>query len=572
LIYFRNIRYKNFLSAGNAFTEISLDGAKTTLIVGKNGAGKSTMLDAITYALFARPFRKITKPQLKNSINKKELLVEIEFKIGSSEYLIRRGQQPNIFEIFQNGVMINQDAANRDYQEVLEKQILKWNYKTFCQVVMLGSASFVPFMQLATGARREVIEDILDLQIFSTMNQLAKDKERNNSTDVKDVEYEMKMVEKQITLQEKHLEELVKDVDALILKLNVKIEDSRSQIEDLNESILENNAERKRLLAEIKDDPSKITTRLGKINAIHSQLNNKLERICEEINFYETNDVCPTCHQDISSDFKHEHVQTKETIMQETRDGLDRLNEEMLNAKARLDEVNAAYEVCSQLNIKNSVAFSSIESLEKAIIINQNEIKALQTKRSGFKGDENGLSKLNKELKKLEAKKIKLLDEKALYGAALILLKDNGIKAKIIKKYVPIINKYINKYLASMDFFISFELDENFNETIKSRFRDDFIYTSFSEGEKGRINLAILFTWRTIAKLRNSASTNLLIFDEIFDGSLDVDGTEEFMKILETAAPESNVFVISHKTDAMLDRFDRVIKFEKIKNFSEIVD
>jgi DNA repair exonuclease SbcCD ATPase subunit len=572
LILFKVIRYKNFLSAGNAFTEISLNSYKTNLVVGKNGAGKSTMLDAITYALFARPFRKITKPQLNNSINKKELVVEIEFKIGSMEYLIRRAQRPNIFEIFQNGIMINQDAANRDYQEVLEKQILKMNYKTFCQVVMLGSASFVPFMQLATGARREIIEDILDLQIFSTMNQLAKEKERSNSTDVKDVEYEMKMVEKQITLQEKHLEELLKDVDALISNLNVKITDAKSSIVTFNESIVENNAERKRLLAEIKEDPSKITTRLGKINALHSQLNSKIDRLSDEISFYETNDVCPTCHQDISSDFKHEHVHSKETVMQETREGLDRLNEEMEKAKTRLDEVNSVYEICSQMNIKNSVAFSSIESLEKQIIQNQNEIKQLQDKRSGFKGDENGLAKLNKELKKLENKKIKLLEEKSLYGAALILLKDNGIKAKIIKKYVPIINKYINKYLASMDFFISFELDENFNETIKSRFRDDFIYTSFSEGEKGRINLAILFTWRTIAKLRNSASTNLLIFDEIFDGSLDVDGTEEFMKILETAAPDSNVFVISHKTDAMLDRFDRVIKFEKIKNFSEIVE
>jgi DNA repair exonuclease SbcCD ATPase subunit len=564
------VRYKNFLSTGNVFTEITLDSHKTTLVVGKNGAGKSTMLDAISYALFARPFRNIRKPQLKNSINKKELLVELEFTIGSSYYRVVRGQIPNVFEIWHNGVMLNQDAANRDYQEVLEKQILKLNYKTFRQVVVLGSTSFVPFMDLPTGARREIIEDILDLQVFSMMNNILKERAGSNVSSVKELTYELKLIEQKIELQKKHVDAMVRDAESLISVLNDKIKSALESITEHDVKVRANSAKRDELLESVQDDPSRVRNRLAKLNALSSQITSKIDSVREDIKFYEDNDVCPTCHQDISHDFKHEHVHSKEQVLRETREGLDKLEDEINLTKEKLKFVVEVHDACSQINLENTVALSTIQSLENQIRQHQREIRELQDKKSSFHGDENDVKKLEREKKSLEKKKSKLLGEKDLYGAAAIMLKDSGIKAKIIKKYVPLINKYINKYLTAMDFFVSFELDENFNETIKSRHRDDFSYTSFSEGEKSRINLAMLFTWRSIAKLRNSASTNLLIFDEIFDGSLDGDGTEEFMKILSLAAPEANVIVISHKTDAMLDRFDRAIKFEKVKNFSQI--
>lgn len=570
MITFKLVRYKNFLSTGNVFTEITLDSHKTTLVVGKNGAGKSTMLDAISYALFARPFRNIRKPQLKNSINKKELLVELEFTIGSSYYRVVRGQIPNVFEIWHNGVMLNQDAANRDYQEVLEKQILKLNYKTFRQVVVLGSTSFVPFMDLPTGARREIIEDILDLQVFSMMNNILKERAGSNVSSVKELTYELKLIEQKIELQKKHVDAMVRDAESLISVLNDKIKSALESITEHDVKVRANSAKRDELLESVQDDPSRVRNRLAKLNALSSQITSKIDSVREDIKFYEDNDVCPTCHQDISHDFKHEHVHSKEQVLRETREGLDKLEDEINLTKEKLKFVVEVHDACSQINLENTVALSTIQSLENQIRQHQREIRELQDKKSSFHGDENDVKKLEREKKSLEKKKSKLLGEKDLYGAAAIMLKDSGIKAKIIKKYVPLINKYINKYLTAMDFFVSFELDENFNETIKSRHRDDFSYTSFSEGEKSRINLAMLFTWRSIAKLRNSASTNLLIFDEIFDGSLDGDGTEEFMKILSLAAPEANVIVISHKTDAMLDRFDRAIKFEKVKNFSQI--
>jgi DNA repair exonuclease SbcCD ATPase subunit len=528
------------------------------------------MLDAISYALFARPFRNIRKPQLKNSINKKELLVELEFTIGSSYYRVVRGQIPNVFEIWHNGVMLNQDAANRDYQEVLEKQILKLNYKTFRQVVVLGSTSFVPFMDLPTGARREIIEDILDLQVFSMMNNILKERAGSNVSSVKELTYELKLIEQKIELQKKHVDAMVRDAESLISVLNDKIKSALESITEHDVKVRANSAKRDELLESVQDDPSRVRNRLAKLNALSSQITSKIDSVREDIKFYEDNDVCPTCHQDISHDFKHEHVHSKEQVLRETREGLDKLEDEINLTKEKLKFVVEVHDACSQINLENTVALSTIQSLENQIRQHQREIRELQDKKSSFHGDENDVKKLEREKKSLEKKKSKLLGEKDLYGAAAIMLKDSGIKAKIIKKYVPLINKYINKYLTAMDFFVSFELDENFNETIKSRHRDDFSYTSFSEGEKSRINLAMLFTWRSIAKLRNSASTNLLIFDEIFDGSLDGDGTEEFMKILSLAAPEANVIVISHKTDAMLDRFDRAIKFEKVKNFSQI--
>lgn len=568
MIRFTVIRYKNLLSSGNAFTEVSLDSHASTLVIGKNGSGKSTLADAICYALFARPFRNIRKPQLKNSINKRDLLVEIEFYVGSTPYMVRRGQVPNVFEVWQNGVMLNQDAANRDYQEMLEKQVLKLNYKTFCQVAILGSASFVPFMQLATGQRREIIEDILDLQVFTAMNGILKERASNNVTSVKELSYEMRLIEQRIELQEKHLADMTRDAESTIAALGDKVASALEAMRDANAKIENNAAKRAALLASVSDDPNKIRDRLYKLTSLSTQLSSKVSSIRDEISFYNDNDVCPTCRQDISADFKTSHVSCKEVNLNETIDGLDRLHLEVEATRDRLNAISRVHEECSELNVENTVAMSTIQGLETQIAQHRREIEELNEKKSTLHGDESGIKKLEREKRSLEKKKSKLLSEKDLYGSAAIMLKDSGIKSKIIKKYVPIINKYINKYLTAMDFFVSFELDENFNETIQSRHRDDFSYSSFSEGEKARINLCTMFAWRAVGKLRNSASTNLLIFDEIFDGSLDGDGTEEFMKILSVAAPEANVIVISHKTDAMIDRFERVIRFEKVKNFS----
>jgi DNA repair exonuclease SbcCD ATPase subunit len=542
------------------------------LIVGKNGAGKSTITDAITYGLYGKAFRNINKPQLINSLNQKNMVVEVIFKIGTFRYRVVRGMKPNIFEIYQNDKIINQDAASRDYQEVLEKQILKMTYKSFCQVVILGSASFVPFMGLPTGQRRAIIEDILDLEIFSRMNVILKDKVGSNATLVKDAEYEIKMIDQRIKLQKQHLETMMKDVDGLIADLNSKISHDSEHIQQLFLEISENNSTRESMLENVNDDPSKLTTRLSKLNTYFAQLNKKIATLNNEISFLKDNDNCPTCQQEISQTFKCEHIDIKKTAISETEAGLDKVKEEVQKAQTNLNEINEVYRLCTELNVENNVAMSTITALENSIKNHKNDIDKLKEKRESFTTDGNSLVSLDNEKKSLETKKMKLLSEKELYNVALVILKDSGIKAKIIKQYIPIINKYINKYLSAMDFFVSFELDENFKETIKSRFRDEFSFESFSEGEKSRISLCILFTWRTVAKLRNSAATNLLIFDEIFDGSLDGDGTEEFMKILDIAAPESNVIVISHKTDAMLDRFDRVLKFEKVKNFSQLVD
>lgn len=567
MIIFKTIRYKNFLSTGNVFTEIDLSSERTTLIVGKNGSGKSTLADAITYVLFGKPFRKINKPQLLNSLNGKDLVVEIEFSIGSTRYKVIRGQKPYFFEIYKNEVLLNQDAAVRDYQEVLEKQILRMNYKTFCQVVILGAASFIPFMSLPTGSRREIIEDILDLQIFTTMNQLLKEKIATNSSSVKDIEYEIRLVDSKIVLSKEHHEALKRDTEQLIEDLRSKIVDSKKFISKTNEDILSNSRKREELLDGL-DDPSKISSRLGKVNSLSSQLSAKLSRLDEEISFYNDNETCPTCHQLITLETKHEHLESKTKIHLETSEALVTLRDRIVSTKNKLEETNKIYDECTALNMANASLMSSISSCEKTIVSFTKEIETLENKKTSLGAED--IDKLESEKKALEKKKKKLLQEKEVYGISSIMLKDSGIKSRLIKQYIPIINKNINKYLSSMDFYVSFELDENFNETMKSRHRDEFSYSSFSEGEKARINLAVLFTWRVIAKLRNSASTNLLILDETFDNSMDGDGVEELIKLLDASSEDSNIVVISHKTDAMLDRFDRTIKFEKIKNFSEM--
>ena len=568
MINFTKLRWKNFLSTGNIFTEIELDKNNTTLIVGENGSGKSTMLDALSFSLFGKAFRKINKPQLINSITNREMVVEVEFNIGKNMYKIKRGMKPNVFEVYLNDRLLNQSADMRDYQEILEKQILKVNHKSFSQVVVLGSATFQPFMQLPAGQRRDIIEDLLDLQIFTKMNLLLKDKVIENADELSRLNSEKKLIEEKIRLTKKYLQELQLNNQELVkekIKLQVETEGLMAELSvkcnELNGKILS-------LKSTLEDDAA-LKKNINRMSSLRHQIEAKLKHIKTEIDFFNKHDDCPTCKQPIDLKFKCETVDSKEKEVKEIEDGLallvekyDALDEKINQIFKTKDEINT---LTLELNVTET-KYSSYESYWKGL---EAEIRGINKKVANK--DETDIKKYEKELKKLHKDYVTASEEKNVLSVASVLLKDGGIKSKIIKQYVPIINKLINKYLSAMDFYVQFELDEEFNETIKSRFRDEFSYASFSEGEKMRINLAILFTWRAVAKLRNSINTNILIMDEVFDSSLDSNGTEEFLKVLNTLTQDTNTFIISHKTDQLYDKFERVIKFEKHKNFSKIV-
>lgn len=569
MIYFKTIRYKNFLSTGNSFTEIELNKNNTTLIVGENGAGKSTILDALSFALYNKPFRKVNKPQLLNSINKKDLLVELEFDIGSSMYKIIRGLKPSIFEVYQNNKLLSQDAASRDYQDILEKQILKLNHKSFCQVIVLGSASFVPFMQLTAASRREVIEDLLDIQIFSTMNSLLKEKIANNNTQLLEVEYQYDLTSEKIKMQHEHIIALQKNNEEQIDKhrqelkqITDRIDAEKIQVDETEKQIKELNRQ--------TEDQEHINSKQNKLQILEGQLADKLAKLQKEIEFFNSHDNCPTCKQSIDTTFKCETVATKQTQLQETNSGVEQIREEIQKIQARIQEIANVLTQISTLNIQKITHLNNITGLVQQCKKIAKDISELQSKSDDYIINDDKMKELELLIDQQIEQKSVLLKDKDAYGVASIILKDNGIKARIIKQYIPVINKLINKYLAAMDFFVNFELDENFDETIKSRFRDEFSYASFSEGEKMRINLAILFTWRAIAKLRNSTSTNLLIMDEVLDGSLDSNGTDEFLKIIGNLTLDTNTFIISHKVDQLVDKFSNVIKFVKVKNFSQV--
>lgn len=568
-IYFKKLRWKNFISTGNLFTEIDLTRNKSTLIVGENGAGKSTILDALSFSLYGKPFRSINKPQLINSITQKNLLAEVEFNVGKNEYLIRRGLKPGVFEIFQNGTLMNQDSAARDYQEYLEKNILKLNHKSFNQIVVLGSANFVPFMQLPAGTRRQVIEDLLDIQIFSTMNTLLKEKIQTNKDDLVTISFELKSISDKIEMHKKHLETLRTNNDEVIkqkhAQLNGIIESKNSALEDIKEL--------ERLNVEAEDsisDKTKAQKKYEQLEDLGRKVAVKLNNLKKDVKFFENNNDCPTCKQGIQDGHKHDIIEKNNKQIEEIESGTDLLQQEFNAAMDRL---------------------ADIQSINKKIAENNKKVSELNTKIAMWNGFENDLRKeigsleqtvshndesnidlqnLKKDLKASITKKEDLSKEKQVLDVAASLLKDGGIKTRIIRQYIPIINQLINKYLSAMDFFVNFELNENFEETIKSRFRDEFSYASFSEGEKMRIDLALLFAWRAVAKLRNSSTTNLLIMDEVFDSSLDSGGTDEFIKILNGLTQDTNVFIISHKGDQLYDKFHSVIKFEKHKNFSRI--
>jgi DNA repair exonuclease SbcCD ATPase subunit len=569
MIVFKKLRYQNILSTGNQFTEIDLNRSNSTLVVGENGAGKSTFIEALTFALYGKPFRNINKPQLLNAITGKGLLVELEFTIGKKDYMVRRGMKPNIFEIWLNGEMMNQNAGARDYQEFLEKNILKLNFKSFSQIVVLGSANYVPFMQLPAMQRRAVVEDLLDIQIFSIMNSLLKDKQAQNKSDITDVEYQIDLCEQKIELHSKHINTLKANNDELIQQKQQKIDEHGIAIQELEADCCNLNVKIQELSDQIADH-EKVATRKSKLVQMEATLEDRIRKLNKEIQFFHDHDNCPTCKQGIDHDFKNDTIQKRETKTQEVTEALSKLEGEIQAANTRLEDIAQLNKQITSINTKITDNNQQIGFYQRYIRDLNKEIEGLREQANKIETESEDTSKFIEELNNHKKQKETLSRQKSVLDVASHLLKDTGIKTKIIKQYVPIMNKLINKYLASMDFFVNFELDEQFNETIKSRFRDDFSYASFSEGEKMRIDLSLMFTWRAIAKLRNSASTNLLIMDEVFDSSLDSAGTEEFLKILESLTQDSNVFIISHKGDQLYDKFHSVIKFEKHANFSRI--
>lgn len=569
MIQFKIIRYKNLLSSGNTFTEIFLDRNQSTLIVGENGAGKSSILDALCFVLYGKPFRKVNKGMLVNSINGKNLVVEIEFQIGKKEYKIKRGIKPNIFEIYQDGEIINQNAESKEYQDYLEKNILKLNFKSFSQIVVLGSASFVPFMQLSAQHRREVIEDLLDIQIFSTMNTLLKEKIQTNKNNLQKADYTAKSNVEKIEIIKRHLQSLKANNEELIAQKQQQIKEFDKEIKLHEHDSLKTKKAIEELEKLIQDEDS-LSKKLSKITTLQSQLEAKYNKLEKELSFFESNDNCPTCLQGIDREHKHHITNTNSSQQEMLKDAREKLQKEYDNVETKLKEIFSINKQLSELNRNVSNVNVKIQSLNNFIATIHKEISNIQNDKKGSEDSSDELRDAKRALKTAIEEKEELQKEKQVLDVAALLLRDSGIKTRIIKQYVPIMNKLINKYLASMDFFVNFELDENFQEKIKSRYRDEFTYESFSEGEKMRIDLSLLFTWRAIAKLRNSISTNLLIMDEVFDSSLDGSGTEEFLKIINGLTKDTNIFIISHKGDQLYDKFHHVIKFEKHKNFSRI--
>jgi DNA repair exonuclease SbcCD ATPase subunit len=570
MIVFKTIRWKNFLSTGNQFTEVQLDKSSTTLIVGENGAGKSTILDAICFSLFGKPFRNINKPQLLNSINNKNCVVEIEFQIGRKYYSITRGIKPGIFEIKCDNELLNQDSAIKDYQKYLEDKILKLNYKSFTQIVILGSASFTPFMQLNTGSRREVIEDILDIQIFSVMNNVLKTRIQSLKDEIRDIETKIEIGKQKVKLQQDYINKLEEDKKKREDDLQSKISEAENNIKTLTEESERLTGELRSLSDKIKDD-DEINKRRTEMGTLYKSLQVRIKKIGDDIAFYEEHDTCPTCTQILPSELKTDAIGKHSHKKEEVSAAIDSINNKIQELENRANDI---IEIKQQiLNVQDKIT-----KVNTQIIGGQNFIKAIQTETETKTNSEDSLDSskgtlkiLAKEVVSASENKSKLKENSYYLEACATLLKDTGIKTRIIKQYLPVINKLVNKYLTAMDFFVSFELDEAFNEVIKSRHRDEFSYASFSEGEKQRIDLALLFTWRTIAKMKNSAATNLLLLDEVFDSSLDSNGTDFVMNLLNTLGDDVHVFVISHKGDQLFDKFKHIIKFEKHQNYSRIV-
>ena len=570
MIIFKTIRYKNFLSTGNSWTTIDLLSTKTTLVVGHNGAGKSTMLDALAFALFGKAHRNISKPQLVNTINNKDCVVEIEFTVSGSNLKVVRGIKPNKFEIWKDGSMINQSSHAKEYQKILEQNIIKLNHKSFHQIVVLGSSSFIPFMQLPAQHRRDVIEDLLDINVFSKMNQILKEKNSILKDDLKSVDYDAELNKEKLDLQNKY----IKEVEALsVEQINSKEADISNAQEEINTLQCENVS----LSAEIEERSDGLQESLKenhdkRQSLLHYQaeFNQKIKTLVKETKFYEENDTCPTCTQDIGSEVRDSKLATAKEKATELNSAVRDVSEKSVIVESAIERLT---DTAGEIRDKTSI----ITSNNKAIGRLQEQIKSINSSIEQIRGSSGDLSKSNDELKALKKLKDDLFEkrlyfnESVLYNTTMLeMLKDTGIKTKIIKQYLPVINNLVNKYLQVLDFFVSFNLDEAFAETIRSRHRDSFSYASFSEGEKQRIDLALLFTWRQIAKMKNSVSTNLLILDETFDSSLDYEGVDNLMKIIHTLGDDTNVFVISHKGDILEGKFENKLEFHKEKNFSKI--
>ena len=568
MINFKYVRWKNFLSTGNQFIEIQLDKNPTTLIIGENGAGKSTILDALCFGLFGKPFRTISKNQLVNSVNNSSTSVEVEFTIGTRHYKVIRNIKPNKFEIYQNDKLMSLEANVRDYQKILEQQILKLNYRSFTQVVILGSSTFVPFMQLRSTHRREVVEEILDIQIFSTMNVLLKQKMKSVVEELREIEYQYDIISEKISLQENYIDDIQKNKDDIIKEKESAFNTNKYHIREKTEEIESLEGDSK-LLADDLIGEEQNKEKRSKLKDISVTLNDKFDRNRKMIFFLKDNDDCPTCKQHIDETFKSETIKEKNEQQKELSKGLTKLHDQLERLDTYVDTHKAARKFIRENDIEIAKLKSSVTELEKFNAKLQQEINIL-TSGTVSEDDTKKLDRYKRDEIKIERQKSDLKDEKSYLDAIKVILQDTGIKTKIIKQYLPVMNNLINKYLTSMEFYVNFTLNENFEETIKSRYRDEFTYSSFSEGEKMRIDLSLLFTWRAIAKMKNSANTNLLILDEIFDSSLDGTGTDEFLKILNTLGDE-NVFVISHKQDVLADKFKSTIKFEKVKNFSHVV-
>jgi len=568
MIVFEKVRYKNFLSTGSQFTEILLNKSPTTLIIGENGSGKSTILDALCFGLFGKPFRNINKPQLLNTINNKQAVVEIEFHIGKKEYKIVRGIKPSVFEIFLNGELLNQDAASRDYQKYLEDHVLKLNYKSFTQIVILGSASFTPFMQLSSTARREIIEDLLDITVFSTMNEVLKDKTSDIKIKISDIETKITIAKNKAEVQQTYITKLETDKQRAVDQLKGEVANVEIKVHLIGNEIelLTNTVDQKVLLIDDYDD---CTTKKQKLSILTTKLVDRVKKANDEIHFYENNDNCPTCSQQLTGEIKTDNIEKQTNKVSEIEKAIEEANKQINEIEQRIEEI--AVIQAEILEIQKSINELNNEvKVNNKIIAKLNlEIGAASNSDVDIDNEKAKLKNIAKEVINLSEDKSLLNEEKYYLDVASILLKDTGIKTKIIKQYLPVMNKIINKYLQAMDFFVSFELDESFSEKIKSRHRDEFSYASFSEGEKQRIDLALMLAWRTIARMKNSTNTNLLILDEVFDSSLDASGADLLYLILDTLDANTNVFVISHR-DALFDKFRSVIRFEKKNNFSQI--
>ena len=567
-INFEKVKYKNILSTGNVFTTVELNNVPSTLIAGSNGSGKSTLLDAIVFGLYGRPFRNINKAQLVNSINNKELIVELYFTAGGDKYKILRGIKPNLFEIWKNGAMINKDASIRDYQGFLEDDILGINFKAFNQIVVLGSATYIPFMELRAYQRREIIEDLLDIQVFSVMGTLAKERMSSIKTDINENKYDIEMVESKIVSQEES-DEAIRNLKSIeVDKIKEKMGGHIDDIETKNSTIDSQDEIIKVLYDDISDKPEE-KKKFSDATEKRAELERSRVAFEKELSFYEHNDDCPTCKQGIAHDFKQEQIIDKNQQKAKIEKGLVDIADVLTTHQTRLGSISKIEEQIQSINFKISEIRAEIKMSKNALMSYKKELDNAQKEVAEI--DTSKLENLQNRIDKLTARRTELLDEHEVLNIVQLILRDGGIKAKIISQYIPVINKLINKYLAAFDLFVDFQLDEEFNEVIRSRFRDKFTYASFSEGEKLRITLSIMLAWRSVAKLRSSVSTNLLILDETLDGALDGVGIESLIETLHGLNNDDNIFVISHRGDQFAEKFENNLKFEKIKNFSELV-